>query len=59
MKHIIITLIILLTVAGFMVYKALEALFNIAILVGNIEKEVNYQLDIFHMKRVLLTKLPL
>jgi len=57
MRHLIINLIILNVVAGFMVYKVLEALFNIAILVGNIEKEVNYQLDIFQLKRMMLSKI--
>jgi hypothetical protein len=55
MKHLLIYTVLIPVIIGFMIYKAVEAMINVALSVSDIEERINYQLNIFSLERFILT----
>lgn len=54
MKHLIIYSVLVFVVAGFIVYKMIEALINVLLDISNIKERIHYQLNIFSLERLML-----
>ena len=57
MKHLIVITVLIALIVIYMLYKVLEKLVNYIMLSHDVK--LHYQLDLFKIKRILLTKIPI
>ncbi len=57
MKYLIVYIVLIPIVLGFIVYKLIEAIINGIFNISNVKEKWHFQLNIFSLERVMITKI--